>query len=82
MFTELLLHLCMTLVFYQIHAFNICYVASWIVLFNLVDGPTCAVGMYVMVIGAYIATGCKDNYPAIKVRSHFLISVPAFLHVA
>ncbi|KAF8733881.1 hypothetical protein HU200_014734 [Digitaria exilis] len=32
------------------------------------EGRPWRAGMYVMVIGAYIATGCKDNYPAIKVH--------------
>jgi hypothetical protein len=51
------------------------------VLFKLVDNTTCVVGMYVLVVGPYIAGESKENHPAIKVPSLSLTlsSFPVFL---
>ena len=50
-------------------------VVFWVTFFfTLADDRSCAVGMYVMVIGAYIAAESKDNYPAIKVPYSSLVT--------
>jgi len=72
-FTQMSLHL---------HCILVMLFSGLIVLFMLVDNLSCIVGMYVMVIGAYIAEQSKDNYPAIKVPSPSLTlsSLSVFLH--
>jgi hypothetical protein len=48
---------------------------GYLFLFTLADDHgSCSVGMYVMVIGAYIAPESKDNYPAIKVPYFSLVT--------
>jgi hypothetical protein len=50
-------------------------------MFTLADDFPCPVGMYVMVIGAYIAAESRDNYPSIKVPySSPLMSAPVFFY--
>ena len=72
-FTQMSLHL---------HCILVMLFSGLIVLFMLVDNLSCIVGMYVMVIGAYIAEQSKDNYPAIKVPSPSLTlsSLSVFLN--
>ena len=65
----------------HLHSILVLLFSGLIVLFTLVDNLSSLVGMYVMVIGAYIAEQSKDNYPAIKVPFHSLTlsSLPFFL---
>ena len=66
----------------HLHSILVLLFSGLIVLFTLVDNLSSLVGMYVMVIGAYIAEQSKDNYPAIKVPSPSLTlsSLSVFLN--